>query len=169
MEKQMRKASSAWPGLLGALLLSVTASGQDEVQSLADQWTKAYNRHDRQAIGMLYAENAKLMMHGAPTITGRKYIEEYWAEDFRKENPITVLKVTHSINGIDMILVHGNYEVIDRSEGVPLGGGRFAHIWTQAPGGGWLLDRDLWLEPFEPSARDQRAAPAPLKPLSGSE
>jgi hypothetical protein len=49
-----------------------------------------------------------------------------------------------------MVLVHGNYEVVDRTDGTKVGLGRFAHIWTTAPNGGWLLDRDLWYERSEP-------------------
>jgi ketosteroid isomerase-like protein len=59
-------------------------------------------------------------------------------------NPLTVLTVTDAVNGIDMKLVHGNYQVISRDTGVPLGQGRFAHIWTRSGNGEWRLDRDLW-------------------------
>jgi hypothetical protein len=91
------------------------------------------------------------MMHGAPTIAGRAAIGEFWAEDFGESNPLTLLKVTHALNGTDMVLVHGNYEVVDRTDGTKVGLGRFAHIWTAAPNGGWLLDRDLWYERSEPA------------------
>jgi hypothetical protein len=66
------------------------------------------------------------------------------------ENPLTVLTVTHSVDGFDMKLVHGDYQVIDRDSGVPLGQGRFAHIWTVGDDGVWRLDRDLWNQPYEP-------------------
>ena len=46
---------------------------------------------------------------------------------------------------LDMILVHGNYEVVRRSDGMLVGGGRFAHIWLDEDGQ-WRLDRDLWLQ-----------------------
>jgi copper(I)-binding protein len=32
-----------------------------------------------------------------------------WADDMKVNNPLTVLTVTHAVNGIDMKLVHGNY------------------------------------------------------------
>ena len=44
-----------------------------------------------------------------------------------------------------MVLVHGNYEVIRRSDGMAIGGGRYAHIWLEEDGE-WQLDRDLWLQ-----------------------
>lgn len=137
--------------LLAAALSAQAQQGVDQaVQDLADRWTEAYNSHDRSVLSELYTEDARLMLHGSPTIVGRDDIEDFWAEDFQEGNPLTVLSVTHSVNGADMILVHGNYEVIDRDSGIILGKGRFAHIWNQSEDGGWRLDRDLWNEPFEP-------------------
>jgi uncharacterized protein (TIGR02246 family) len=125
-------------------------STADEVQRLAGRWTAAYNQHDRAALQALYTNDARLMMHGAPTLAGRAAIGEFWAQDFGESNPLTLLEVTHALQGIDMVLVHGNYEVVDRTDGTKVGLGRFAHIWTAAPNGGWLLDRDLWYERSEP-------------------
>ncbi len=122
----------------------------DEVTELAGRWTAAYNQHDRNALQALYTNDARLMMHGAPTIVGRAAIGAFWAQDFGESNPLTLLKVTHALTGIDMVLVHGNYEVVDRSDGTKVGLGRFAHIWTATPSGGWQLDRDLWFERSEP-------------------
>ena len=122
-----------------------------KIQELAARWTGAYNQHDRAALQALYANDARLLMHGAPTIASRAAIGEFWAQDFGESNPLTLLKVTHAIDGVDMVLVHGNYEVVDRTDGTKVGLGRFAHIWTAAPNGGWLLDRDLWYERSEPA------------------
>jgi uncharacterized protein (TIGR02246 family) len=122
-----------------------------EIQKLADRWTAAYNKHDRAALEALYTDNARLMMHGAPTIAGRKEIGTFWGEDFKAGHPLTLLTVTHALEGIDMTIVHGNYQVIDRNDGSVLGSGRFAHIWTSDRNAGWRLDRDLWLERSTPA------------------
>jgi hypothetical protein len=59
-----------------------------------------------------------------------------------------------------MILVHGNYQVIDRDSGDVEGSGRFAHIWTRSSASSpWLLDRDLWLDPFQPYALQSGSGP----------
>jgi uncharacterized protein (TIGR02246 family) len=121
----------------------------DDVVLLADRWETAYNKHDRNALQSVYAQDARLMMHGAPTIAGRANIGDFWAQDFGESNPLTLLEVTHALAGVDMVLVHGNYEVVDRTDGTKVGLGRFAHIWTAAPNGGWQLDRDLWFERAE--------------------
>jgi uncharacterized protein (TIGR02246 family) len=138
-----------------ASVVAATALGaqaQDEIQGLADQWVEAYNNHDRDALGALYTQDAHLMMHGSTTVVGRDRIEEFWADDFEEGNPLTLLTVTHSVVGSDMMLVHGDYRVVSRDDGAELGGGRFAHIWTRARNDPWLLDRDLWNEPFDPFA-----------------
>jgi uncharacterized protein (TIGR02246 family) len=145
-------------GSIAALTIFVATAGAQtpsapsetqEVQQLANRWTEAYNRRNAAALGALYMEDARLYLHGSPTVSGRPNIQSYWADDMKEKNPITVLTVTHAVNGIDMKLVHGNYQVINRETGVPVGQGRFAHIWTRTPGGEWRLDRDLWNQPYE--------------------
>jgi uncharacterized protein (TIGR02246 family) len=127
------------------------AASDEEVQQLAFRWTEAYNKHDRAALEAVYTDDARLMMHGAPTIAGRNSIGEFWAQDFTESNPLTLLNVTHGLTGVDMVLVHGNYEVVDRDEGTRVGLGRFAHIWTADRNGAWRLDRDLWFQRSEPA------------------
>jgi uncharacterized protein (TIGR02246 family) len=119
-----------------------------EVQQLADRWTRAYNENSRTALAALYTDDARLYLHGHPTIAGRRNIEAFWADDMKVDNPLTVLSVTNAVNGFDMKLVHGNYQVLNRKTGVPLSQGRFAHIWTRV-GDQWRLDRDLWNQPAD--------------------
>lgn len=146
----MRVSVAMRAALTAALTLcALTAAAQNGVQELADRWVQAYNTHDRVALGGVYAENARLMLHGSPTVVGRNRIEEYWAGDFEDQNPLTLLTVTHSVNGSDLILVHGDYKVIGRDDGRQLGFGRFAQLWTRAENRVWQLDRDLWNQPFE--------------------
>ena len=80
---------------------------------------------------------------------GRGDIRTYWAKDFTIINPMTVLTVTDSVVDEEMMLVHGNYQVLDRTTGVPQTKGRFAHIWVRDAAGKWLLDRDLWNQPAD--------------------
>lgn len=140
---------SRWGIFCALAFAAVLAHAQSDVQVLAERWTEAYNRHDRAALGAVYTDTARLMMHGSPTIEGRANIEEFWADDFQEGNPLTLLTVTHDVTGTDMILVHGDYKVIDRDDGSQLGFGRFAHLWTREGNADWRLDRDLWNQPYE--------------------
>ena len=140
-------------GLAITLLAGMASAGAQEkpdVQTLSDLWIQAYNMADRAQLSELYSEDAYLMMHGGDSIKGRQAIGDFWAKDFLENNPITTLQVTHSVQGVDMILVHGNYQVLNRNDGILLGQGRFAHIWMLGSDGEWRLDRDLWQEPFDP-------------------
>ena len=139
---------------ISALALTLLApaaafAADPDVQALADRWTAAYNSHDRDALGALYKEDAHLYLHGSPMFVGREDITAFWGSDMQVANPLTVLTVTNAVHGYDMILVHGDYQVIDRDTGVPLGQGRFAHIWELDGGEEWRLDRDLWNQPYE--------------------
>jgi len=141
--------------LAGAVLsvclsvFTLAANAQVNVQELADRWVAAYNKHDRDSLAALYSEDARLMVHGSPTVAGRSAIEQFWAADFTAGDPLTLLTVTNSVTGADMMLVHGDYRVIDRQDGAQLGAGRFAHVWM-LDGRDWRLDRDLWNQPWEP-------------------
>lgn len=144
---------NSWVCLVAIATLGLGVSdiwAQDNIQELADKWATAYNKHDKDALGALYTEGAALMMHGGATIYGRRDIANFWEGDFDVGSPITLLQVTHSVAGVDMMLVHGNYQVVDREDDAVMGAGRFAHIWVLSDDDQWLLDRDLWNEPFEP-------------------
>ena len=123
-----------------------------DAQELADRWTEAYNDHDGDALAALYTDSAELTAHGAPTLTGRDDIRAFWASDFGEGNPLTLLNVTHMIDGTDTMLVHGVYEVVDSDSGGVLADGAFAHIWRLGDSGEWRIDRELWFDeaiPYE--------------------
>jgi uncharacterized protein (TIGR02246 family) len=142
--------TSILSGIACALALGLTGAAQAQdanVSALADRWTAAYNQGDAASVGSLYSQNAELYVHGDQRVVGRRAIQTYWAADMQVKNPLTVLLVTDSVVDAEMILVHGNYQVLDRTSGVPQGFGRFAHIWVRDADGQWRLDRDMWNQP----------------------
>lgn len=138
--------------IAAAMLLTGPAFAQSVAQGLANDWASAYNTLDKEALEAVYSQDAILYLHGSPMIEGRSDIGDFWAQDFLEGNPLTLLTVTHFVEGFDMILVHGNYQVVDRDTGAILGFGRFAHIWHDNDGE-WELDRDLWNQPYEDTAQ----------------
>ena len=147
----MKRFSS--PVIFMAILLAssgLRAQAPVDAQELADRWTEAYNDHDGDALAALYTESAELTAHGAPTLTGRDDIRAFWASDFGEGNPLTLLNVTHTIDGADMMLVHGVYEVVDSDGGGVLGDGAFVHIWRLGDSGEWRIDRELWFDAVLP-------------------
>jgi uncharacterized protein (TIGR02246 family) len=148
LENKMKLSTLVKTGFAALLVCSVFSVQAQSVQDLADKWTVAYNSHDAEALGQVYSENAHLYLHSSPRIEGRENITEFWAGDMGDGNPITLLVVTNQVDGVDMVLVHGNYQVVDRDNGLQLGFGRFAHIWLLDDDGEWRLDRDLWNQPY---------------------
>lgn len=139
--------------LVFAAALAISAAGAaaaqsaaPQVQDLANRWTSAYNQGNADTVAALYSPSAELYIHHEGRYAGRANIRAYWADDLRRSAPITVLTVTDSVTDDEMILVHGNYQVLNRQTGVPLGGGRFAHIWLKQANGQWALDRDVWVD-----------------------
>lgn len=142
---KLRLAAAALALAACSLPAAASAQGDVSVQELANRWTAAYNSMDIPALGALYSDNAELYIHREGRMIGQAAISDYWAADVQRAHPITVLNVTDSVVDSEMMLVHGNYQVLDRNTGVPLGGGRFAHIWVLDEDG-WQLDRDVWVD-----------------------
>ncbi|MFC3098605.1 YybH family protein [Alteraurantiacibacter palmitatis] len=142
---KLRLAAAALVLAANTLPAAASAQGDTSVQELANRWTAAYNSMDIPALARLYSDNAELYIHCEGRIIGQAAIGDYWAADVQRAHPITVLNVTDSVVDAEMMLVHGNYQVLDRNTGVPLGGGRFAHIWVLGEDG-WMLDRDVWVD-----------------------
>ena len=125
------------------------AAAQDaSIADLAARWSTAYNTANANALAALYTPTAEAYIHGDQRLIGRNEIKAYWAKDMSVQSPMTVLTVTDTVVDIQMMLVHGNYQVLNRTTGVQEAHGRFAHIWVKnSPADPWLLDRDLWVEP----------------------
>lgn len=95
------------------------AQERPDVQELANRWTAAYNQVDVPALAALYADDAELYIHNDSRYVGRQDISDFRASDMQFSNPITVLNVTDAVSDPEMVLVHGNYQVLDRTSGVP--------------------------------------------------
>ena len=140
-------------GMGMAILLAssgVPAQSPVDAQVLADLWTTAYNDHDGEALAALYTEGAELLAYGEQALTGREAIRSFWASDFGEGNPLTLLNVAQTVDGSDMMLVQGEYDVVDRDGGDTLVSGGFVQIWRLVDSGEWRIDRELWFDAMVP-------------------
>ena len=140
-------------GMGMAILLAssgVPAQSPVDAQVLADLWTTAYNDHDGEALAALYTEGAELLAYGEQALTGREAIRSFWASDFGEGNPLTLLNVAQTVEGSDMVLFQGEYDVVDRDGGDPLVSGGFIQIWRLSDSGDWRIDRELWFDAMVP-------------------
>lgn len=60
-------------GLAMACAGMAHAQVDPDVQKLAERWTQAYNNHDKEALAAVYTEDARVMLHGEPTLSGRPH------------------------------------------------------------------------------------------------
>lgn len=139
---------------IGAVILlassGLRAQAPFDAQGFADRWTTAYNDHDGEALAALYTEGAELMAHGGQALSGPEEIRAFWALDFGEGNPLTLLDVTHTVGGNDMMLLQGTYDVVDSVGGNSLVSGGFVQIWRLDSGGEWRIDRELWFDAMVP-------------------
>lgn len=124
------------------------AHSMDDAQALTDMLADALNSSDAGAVAALYRDSAELSEHNAPTLMGRDSIRSYWKADLTRGNLLAVLTVTSTLDGTDMTLVHGTYQMFDRASGADMGSGHFAQIW-KLDGGEWFIDRDIWSDHAE--------------------
>ena len=147
----MKQFSCLGIGMVILLAFSgLSAQTPADAQALADRWTTAYNDHDGEALAALYTEGAELLAYGREALSGREAIRSFWASDFGEGNPLTLLNVAHTVEGSDMMLVQGDYEVVDRDGGDPLVSGGFVQIWRLDDSGDWRIDRELWFDAMVP-------------------
>ena len=138
-------AAAAAIGLASA---GLHAHSPSDAQALADLWTHAFNSRDVGAVAALYRDDAELSQHNALTLVGRDDIRAHWKTDLAHGNLLALLTVTSTLDGIDMTLVHGTYELMDRASGAAMDAGHFAQIW-RLDGDQWRIDRDVWSDDAE--------------------
>ena len=81
--------------MLAAIFLAVPALAQDKatIQSLSDQFAKAFNAGDAAAVAALYTEDAIILPPGGDMMKGRSAIQAFWkgaAEQFGNGKLTTV-------------------------------------------------------------------------------
>ena len=81
--------------MLAAIFLAVPALAQDKatIQSLSDQFAKAFNAGDAAAVAALYTEDAIILPPGGEMMKGRSAIQAFWkgaAEQFDNGKLTTV-------------------------------------------------------------------------------
>ena len=130
-------------GAIGLASAGLHAHSPSDAQALADLWAQAFNSHDVGAVAALYRDDAELSQHDALTLVGRDNIRAYWKTDLAHGKLLALLTVTSTLDGIDMTLVHGTYQLIARASGAAMGSGHFAQIW-RLDGDEWRIDRGVW-------------------------
>jgi uncharacterized protein (TIGR02246 family) len=148
----------AWIASLAVFPQAVSAAGRDEaaIRAQSSSWEKAYNAGDAKAVAALYAEDARLLPPGAPAVTGRAAILEFFTKDIastKAAGAVFVLdpKTDVGVSG-NMGWESGTYKATVK--GAVVESGKFLSV-SRKTNGKWLYIRDTW---------NADAAPAPPAP-----
>jgi uncharacterized protein (TIGR02246 family) len=157
-------------GMFAALLLAgavqaaaPAVSDEEAVRGLTVSWAKAFNAGDGKAAGMLYAEDAVLMVPGAPPIVGRAAITEAMVKEAAsaKAGGTSMTPMGKSDVGVagDLAWESGKFNVTVKGKVVDTG--KYLSVAAKK-NGKWLLIRDMWNSDTPPPA-PAPAASAPKK------
>ena len=125
---------------------------------VADDWEKAYNAGDADAIAALLTDDALVMPPNSPAVEGRSAIKAFYREQFANrvvpaktdEREVIVFgEMTYRQGVYALALPDGSTEY-----------GKFVELWKN-DNGQWRLHRSIWSSngsPDQPSSSGQTAA-----------
>lgn len=149
---------------LGFSIESSAADSANEVgalQAVDQNWVKAYNAGNPDAVASLYDEQAVLLPPGSPAVNGRAAIKAFFAKDTAESQKAGVSfslgpKPAGGVSG-DLGWQSGTYAVKDKA-GKVVETGKYLSV-SMKKGGKWLYVRDTWNADGAP-APVESAAPA---------
>ena len=164
---RIAKAAGVFCAIAVLVVFSNGAFAADRAKDIAaleaaDQdWAKAYNAGNADAVASLYDEQAVLLPPGAPGVTGRTAIKAFFVKDMAESQKAGVTftlapKPAGGVSG-DMGWQSGTYAVKDKS-GKVVETGKYLSV-SMKKGGKWLYVRDTWNADGAPAPAES-AAPA---------
>jgi len=146
------KAASVFCTIVALAMFSIESSAADSAKEIAalqaaDQnWEKAYNAGNADAVASLYDERAVLLPPGAPGVNGRAAIKAFFAKDMAESQKAGVVftlgpKPAGGVSGV-MGWQSGTYVVKDKA-GKVVETGKYLSV-SMNKDGKWLYVRDTW-------------------------
>ena len=107
------------------------------------KFVENFKKGDIEAACYSYADDAKIMPPGSPTVHGRPAIQEFWAEAI-KQLGITGISIEIFDFEVDgkMAYDSGNYVLTGNSG--PIDEGKYIMVWKQETDGAWKYHYDIW-------------------------
>jgi uncharacterized protein (TIGR02246 family) len=144
---------------------SIQSFAADEAKEIAalravdQEWAKAYNAGNADAVANLYDEQAVLLPPGAPASKGRAAIRAFFAKETAESQKAGVkfvldVKPAGGVSG-DMGWQSGTYVVKDKAGSV-VDTGKYLSVSVKK-GGKWLYLRDTWNSDGAPAAAESAA------------
>jgi uncharacterized protein (TIGR02246 family) len=140
---------------------SATGSAKEmaALQAADQNWARAYNAGNADAVANLYDEQAVLLPPGAPAVNGRAAIKSFFVKDTAESQKAGVAftlgpKPAGGVSG-DMGWQSGTYAVKDKA-GKVVETGKYLSV-SMKKGGKWLYVRDTWNADGAPAPAESAA------------
>jgi uncharacterized protein (TIGR02246 family) len=156
------KAAGVFCTIVALAVFSVESSAADSAKEMAalqavDQnWAKAYNAANADAVASLYDEQAVLLPPNAPGVKGRAAIKAFFVKDMAESQKAGVAFILgpNPAGGVsgDLGWQSGTYAVKDKA-GKVVEAGKYLSV-SRKKDGKWLYFRDTW---------NADSAPAPVE------
>ena len=127
------------------LCLPVSATAQDKatIQSLNDQFTKAFNAGDIAAVAAHYTEDATVLPPGAEMVLGRNAILTFWKSAADQIGDIKLTAVDVKPLGSNAAREIGTFSLRTKGAQSQQVTGKYVVVWEKV-GGDWKLATDIW-------------------------
>jgi len=130
-----------------------TKTDATAIQTLADEWTAAWNAGDVAGLLVLYADDAVRMPPNGPTYSGKAAIEEAFTSFFEQFSGDLDWPTEEIIVAGDWAFHRGTFT----ADLTPLGEGEVMHvggevlvIFQRQPDGSWKAAREIWTDDETP-------------------
>ena len=127
------------------LCLTVSAMAQDKatIQSLNDQFTRAFNARDIAAVAAHYTEDATVLPPGAEMVLGRNAILTFWKSAADQIGDIKLTAVDVKPLGSNAAREIGTFSFRTKGAQSQQVTGKYVVVWEKV-GGDWKLATDIW-------------------------
>ncbi|MET0527021.1 MAG: SgcJ/EcaC family oxidoreductase [Microvirga sp.] len=126
--------------------LPVSALAQDKasIQTLNDQFTRAFNAGDMAAVAALYTEDAAVLPPGAEMVWGRTAIQAFWKAASEQLGNAKLTAVDVKPLGSEAAREIGTFSLWTKGQPPQEISGKYVVIWEKVGGADWKLATDIW-------------------------
>ncbi|MBJ6128357.1 YybH family protein [Microvirga splendida] len=127
------------------LCLPVSAMAQDKatIQSLNDQFARAFNTGDIPAVAAHYTEDATVLPPGAEMVMGRDAILAFWKSAAEQIGDIKLTAVDVKPLGSNAAREIGTFSLRTKGSQSQEIAGKYVVVWEKV-GADWKLATDIW-------------------------
>jgi len=128
-----------------AIFLAVPALAQDKatIQSLSDQFARAFNVGDAAAVAALYTEDAVILPPGGEAMKGRSAIQAFWKDAAEQLGDGKLTTGDVKSLGNEAAREIGSFTFRTKGAQPQEITGKYVVIWEKV-GKDWKLSTDIW-------------------------